>query len=361
MAEEFKEDKTEPATPFRRQEARKKGQVARSQDVGSAAVFLTGILVLWATGPMIVDGFVALFRETLGHVNRPDLDCASAAQIVTNSCFRAFLPVAPTLVAMAAVGALAGFAQVGFYASSESFGLNLDKFDPVNGVKRLFSLRSTVMLGTSLLKIVAVLIVGYITVRGYMPKLLGLAQSSPHGIAQTMVYATLDLCVRMGLVLLIIAAIDYAYQRWQHERDLRMSKQDLRDEMKTTEGNPEIQSRIRRAQVALSRTRMLGDVKKADVIVRNPTHFAVALKYDPEKAAAPIVLAKGADLLAKRIIELALKHKIPMVHEPPLAQALYKSVEVGETIPPKLFRAVARILVQIYKLRGKRIPGGSGK
>ncbi len=164
----------------------------------------------------------------------------------------------------------------------------------------------------------------------------------------------MDLALRTGLVLLLVAAIDYAYQKWQYEREMRMSKQEVKDEKKMTDGNPEVQSRIRRVQIAMARRRMLSDVKKADVVVRNPTHFAVALKYDPKEHAAPVVLAKGADYLAKRILEIAKKHKVPTVHEPPLARTLYTTVEVGKMIPPKLYRAMAKILVHVMRLKGRQ-------
>jgi flagellar biosynthetic protein FlhB len=169
--------------------------------------------------------------------------------------------------------------------------------------------------------------------------------------------ATLDLGLRVGLLLALIAAADYLYQHWQYERDLRMSKDEVKEEQKLLEGNPEVEARIRRMQITLSRSRMLRNVKKADVVVRNPTHYAVALKYDPAKAAAPIVLAKGADYLAMRIVELAREHRVHTVHDAPLAQALYKTVEVGEVIPAKLYRAVARLLLHVYKLRGQNPPG----
>jgi flagellar biosynthetic protein FlhB len=169
--------------------------------------------------------------------------------------------------------------------------------------------------------------------------------------------ATLDLGLRVGILLAIIAAADYGYQRWQYERDLRMSRDEVREEQKLLEGNPEVEARIRRMQITLSRSRMLRNVKKADVVVRNPTHYAVALKYDPAEAAAPVVLAKGADYLALRILELAREHRVHIVHDAPLARALYKTVEVGEAIPAKLYRAVARLLLHVYRLRGQNPPG----
>jgi flagellar biosynthetic protein FlhB len=354
MADEAQDNKTEPATPFRRGEARKKGKVARSADVGKSAVFLAAVLILWATGPAVIGALKALYMTLLGDLDRADLNTASVSLIFTNTCLAVITPLAPALAGIAAVAVVAGFAQVGFLVTTEQLVPKPEKLNPTSGMKKLFSLRSVVTLGTSFLKIAVVLTVVYLTVRSHLPTLFTLYRLPPTGIAAAIARMSMDLALRTGLVLLLVAAIDYAYQKWQYEREMRMSKQEMKDEQKMTEGNPEVQSRIRRVQYAMARTRMLADVKKADVVIRNPTHFAVALKYDPKEHAAPIVLAKGADHMAKRIIEIARKHKILMVHEPPLAQALYKSVEIGKMIPPKLYRAVAKILVHVMRLKGRR-------
>jgi flagellar biosynthetic protein FlhB len=354
MADEAQDNKTEPATSFRRSEARKKGKVAKSTDVGRSAVFVAAVLILWATGSSIIGEFETLYRGTLSSLHRTDLNTASASMLLINVCLSMVMPLAPALVGIAAVAALAGFAQAGFMITTEQLIPKPEKLNPASGMGKLFSLRSIVTLGTSFLKIFVVLAIAYLTVRSYLPTVFTLYQMELHAIASTIGRMALDLALRTGLVLLIVAAIDYAYQKWQYERDLRMSKQEVKDEQKVTQGNPEVQSRIRHVQITMARRRMLGNVKKADVVIRNPTHYAVALKYDPKEHAAPIVLAKGADHLAKRIIEIAKKHKIHMVHEPPLAQALYKSAEIGKMIPPKLYRAVAKILVHVMRIKKRR-------
>ena len=356
MSDDMQGDKTEPATGYRRSEARKKGKVARSADVVAAAVLLAGLMLLWSTGSAIVDSLSAIYRDVLGGLARPDLDYTSATTLLTDTIYRSMTPIAPAMLGMAAVGLAANFAQVGFVMTNEAMMPDLARFDPVSGMGRLFSVRSVAGLGVSFLKIAAVLVVGWITVRGYLPQLMGLGQSTPQGVARSIMSATADLAFRSVLVLVAIAVLDYAYQRWQYERDLRMSKQEVKEENRMMEGDPEVQSRIRRAQITLARSRMMHDVKKADVVVRNPTHFAVALKYDPDKSAAPVVLAKGAGHLAQRIVEVARRNRVPDVHDAPLAQALYKSVAVGSAIPPKLYRAVARLLVQIYRLHGRKAP-----
>jgi flagellar biosynthetic protein FlhB len=351
------DNKTEPATPRRRGEARKKGQVPRSVEVEHAAVLLGSLLILWAAGPSLMRALLGVYRSSFGALSRPEFNVGSATQLLTSIMISVLIPVAPVLVGMAAVSAFAGYGQVGWAVTSETLEINLDKLNPVNGVMRFFSLRSITQMLVASLKVIAILAVGYLTIRSYLPNVLNLHHATPAVIFKTLSMATLDLGLRVGILLALIAAADYGYQHWQYERDLRMSKDEVKEEQKLLEGNPEVEARIRRMQITLSRSRMLRNVKKADVVVRNPTHFAVALKYDPAKAAAPIVLAKGADFLALRIVELAREHHIHTVHDAPLAQALYKTVEVGEVIPAKLYRAVARLLLHVYKLRGQNPPG----
>ena len=351
------DNKTEAATPRRRSEARKKGKVARSVEIEHAAVLLGSLLILWAAGPSLMEALLGVCRRSFGGLVHPEFNVSSATQLLTSVMISVLVPVAPILIGMAAVSAFAGYGQVGLQITGEVLDFNIEKLDPVNGMMRLFSLRSVTNLIVSSLKIIAILGIGYLTIRSHLPSILGLHHATPTIMFSTLCMATLDLGLRVGILLALIAAADYGYQRWQYERDLRMSKDEVKEEQKLLEGNPEVEARIRRMQITLSRSRMLRNVKKADVVVRNPTHYAVALKYDPAKAAAPIVLAKGADYLALRIVELAREHGVHTVHDAPLAQALYKTVEVGEVIPEKLYRAVARLLLYVYKLRGQNPPG----
>jgi flagellar biosynthetic protein FlhB len=351
------DNKTEPATPRRRSEARKKGKVARSAEIEHAAVLLGSMLILWAAGPSLMEALLGVYRRSFGGLVHPEFNVGSATQLLTSIMISVLVPVAPILIGMAAVSAFAGYGQVGLQITGDVLEFNLERLDPTNGIMRLFSLRSVTHLIVSSLKIIAILGIGYLTIRSHLPSVLGLHHATPAIMFATLCAATLDLGLRVGILLALIAAADYGYQRWQYERDLRMSKDEVKEEQKLLEGNPEVEARIRRMQITLSRSRMLRNVKKADVVVRNPTHYAVALKYDPAKASAPIVLAKGADYLALRIVELAREHGVHTVHDAPLAQALYKTVEVGEVIPAKLYRAVARLLLYVYKLRGQNPPG----
>jgi len=358
MAGEGQSNKTEPATPRRREDARKKGKVAMSPEVGGATVLMVALIVLWLNGPQVWETLCGIYRTHLGGLSRVDMGLPEATRILTHALLSVLSMVAPVLIGMVIVSALAGCAQVGIHITPEAMELKLSQFDPVAGCKKLVSLRSLVTLGTNSLKVLVILAVGYLTVRSYLPRIAALYQATPHQMAGTMSRAVFDLSIRAAMLLMIVAAIDYAYQKWQYERDLRMTKQEVKDERKLLEGSPETKRRIRSAQLAMARRRMLNDVKKADVVVRNPTHYAVALQYDAETSPAPVVLAKGAGYLAERILTEARKHRIPEVHDAPVAQALYKAVEVGEQIPPKLYRAVARLLVHVYKLAKRAAPGG---
>jgi len=359
MASDEAGNKTEPATPRQRDEARKKGRVARSNEVGSAAVLLSGVVFLMLMGSTIREGLCDVYRMNLGGLPLGELNAAGVLRIIRRSLAAGLMPFLPVILGLVAVTAFANYCQVGFRVTWETVAPKFDNLslNPAAAFKKFVSLKSMMTLGTSAVKLAAILFVGYITVKSHLPAIVGLHHATPAGVASTVARAALDLGLRAALLMLVIAAIDYAYQRWQYERDLKMTKEEVKEERKLLEGSPETRSRIRRVQTTLARNRMMNDVKKADVVVRNPTHYAVALKYDPQKAGAPMVLAKGARYLAERILELAKQHKVPTVRDAPLAQALYKSVEVGGLIPLKLFNAVARLLVQVYRQRGRRLPG----
>ncbi len=352
MAEEYKDSKTESATPYRREQARKKGKVVRSPEVGNALIILAAVLILMATGPALGEGVLGIYRENLGGLGRDDITIAAATGILVETVATILRPMVPLIIGLAAISAVAGYCQVGFRITPDTLAPNVNKLNPISGMQKFISPRSFFTLGSSSLKVCGFLAVGYVTIRSHLPRIVGMTGDTPPHMLQTMSRATVDLALRGALVMVVIAAIDYVVQRWQYEREMRMTKREVKEERKLLEGNPEVEARVRRVQRMLSRQRMLGEVKNADVIVRNPTHYAVAIKYDAARSAAPVVLAKGANLLAQRILELARKHRIPSVHDAPLARTLYKTVEVGGQIPPKLYRAVARILVHIYRLRG---------
>ena len=354
MPENDSGDKTERATQRRRRESRNKGTVAMSADVGSATVLLGTLILLWMNGQRNWGVLFETCRSSYTDLLRPDLTIPAASEILTGALLKGAAIVGPVLLGMAVIALAASAAQVGFQLSNEALVPNFKQFDPVAGTKRLFSLRSVATLGTNAAKIAALLVIAYITIRGHVPNFMALTHASVPRITATMSRATLDLGIRSAMLLMVIAAIDYAYQKWQYEKDLRMTKQEVKEERKLLEGSPENKRRIRTAQLAMTRRRMLKDVETADIVLRNPTHYAVALKYDSAKSSAPMVVAKGAGYLALRIIDIARKHNVYTVQDKPLAQALYKTVEVGQEIPAKLYRTVARLLVQLYNLRGRK-------
>jgi flagellar biosynthesis protein FlhB len=351
-----RDGKTEPATERRRSDVRSKGRVAKSEDIPRALMLLTALVAIYAMGPTMWGSLQELFRTTMGNLNQGEFTTGSAQNLLVKSFVRGFMPMLPSIVGCMVVVVGANVGQVGFLITPKALEPSLSAFNVVKGVGKFLSLKSLVKVLSSVLKMSIILLVGYITLRQFFPRVIRLSSATPITMKDTICDATMQLGVRVSLLMLIIAAADYFYQKWQHERDLRMTKEEVKEDHKMSAGNPEVKQRIRQVQMQMSRNRMLQDVQDADVIVRNPTHYAVALKYDPEKSTAPIVLAKGKGHMAKRILVLAKKHGVPTRRDIPLAQALYKTCKVGESIPPKLFRVVAKLLVQIFKLQGKAVP-----
>jgi flagellar biosynthetic protein FlhB len=260
--------------------------------------------------------------------------------------------VAPIVIGFLVIGLAAGYLQVGFMFSPKAMQPTFEKMNPLNGMKKiLLSRRSVVELAKSIIKIVVVGMVAYGGLQDVLAEAPTLVDSDPAGLLGFIGQAGFSIGLRTGLAFLVLAAVDYFYQRFEFEKEMRMSKEEVKEETKSTEGDPQVKSRVRGIQRRIAYRRMMQDVPRADVVVTNPTHLAVAIRYDVEKMNAPTVVAKGADLVALKIKEIALAHRIPVVEDRPLAQALYRSVEVGGQIPEKLFQAVAQLLAYIYRLR----------
>ncbi len=353
MAED--QEKTEAPTPRRRLEARQEGNVVRSQDLTAAAMLLAAIILLHYYGLRVFAGMKLTMEVMLGSTSatnptRVD-DLGSLATFATSATLRA---VTPLMLCIAAVGLLATVLQVGFIVTTKPLEPSLAKLSPLKGLKNIFDMRAGFRLVMSLLKIGIVGAVAVAIVIQDMPAILMLAELDAmpmFGAACALVYA---LALKLAAILLILALIDWAFQKWRYEQDLRMSKQEIKEEMKRMEGDPLIKQRRARVARQLAMQRIGQAVPKADVIVTNPTHFAVALKYDAKSMKAPKVVAKGADFLAMRIRQLAIAHGVPMVERKQLAQDLYKSVEVGREVPPQLYNAVAEILAYVYRLSGRK-------
>ncbi|MDX6385268.1 MAG: flagellar biosynthesis protein FlhB [Blastocatellia bacterium] len=345
-------DRTEKATPKRREVAREKGQVARRPELAAAASFLAALIMLRVDADQLLHRSAKLFQDANGYIvtREPLTIPALQGMFVTAGANLAMLCL-PVIAAAMAAGVAGNFAQGGLTFAPKALMPKAERFNPVANVKRVFGGNSVVELLKSLIKLGGLTIACYgVLVRtiAESPKLIGAPSPRVFLSLGSLIYA---LGLRAGGVLLLVAVLDYFYGWYKHEKSLRMTKQEMKDEMRKQEGDPMIKNQRRRAARALAQRRIASEVPRADVVVTNPTHFAVALKYDRERDAAPTVVAKGADLMAKRIREIAAEHDVTIVENPPLARSLYATVEVGGTIPAELFRAVAELLAYIYKQR----------
>ncbi|MDI3521889.1 MAG: flagellar biosynthesis protein FlhB [Bacillota bacterium] len=345
------EEKTQPATPHRRQEARRKGQVFHSVEFNAAATLLAVGLTVFLALPFWRYELLTLSRE-LFLLAPGDFTPAGVYSLGLYLLAHFGLLVAPVLAAALASALLAGYLQVGFIFSLEPVTLRLDRLNPVSGFQRLFSRRSLTTLVRNLAKLLLVSWVAFSSLRGayaFFPQLPLMGLEGFVGFCRSL---TFRLLWQSGLAILVLALLDYAYQRWEYEQSLRMSQQEVKEELKQNEGSPEVRSRIRERQRQLARARMLHRVPEADVVITNPTHYAIALKYEAGRMAAPEVLAKGAGRVAERIKRIAWEHGVSVVENKPLAQALYRAVEVGESIPAAFYRAVAEVLAYVYRQKG---------
>ena len=356
MAESAAE-RTEQATPKRLEEARKKGQVPRSTELSTAAVCIAAAIAIYSLGRMAAGQFADFMHDSLSLAPATAMSEASLWPAITSAGSRALWIVLPILGATFFAALAAPLAIGGWNFSAQALAPNFGRMNPMNGLGRIFATRGIVELGKGLAKVAVVGLIAWILLAGLTPQLMGLsAEPVVHAIAHSADLTGYSLLVLVcGLA--VIAAVDVPYQLWQHAKDLRMTREEIKEEYKESEGSPETRGRIREAQRALARGRMLQDVPKADVVITNPTHFAVALRYDEKKNRAPLVVAKGTELLAAKIREIATESGVPLVEAPPLARALYKSVELGGEVPAALYVAVAQVLTYVYQLRAARERG----
>ena len=357
MADDYAGERSEAATPRRRQEARERGQVARSADLSAALALLAGLWLLNTYGSDLMGSLMGLQRQWLERTAHPRIDQAAVLRIFTEGVVASVLASAPILGGLLLTGLVTNLLQVGFVFTPVSLEPQWERLDPVSGLGRLFSGSALVRLVMNVLKMAAIGWVAWQTVSEHLPHLEGMMGRTVPAIFSLTGRIVFLMGVRISLVLLILGILDYAWQRFDFERGLRMTKQELKEEMKRMEGDPMV--RARRLQLArqLARQRMMKKVPQADVVITNPTEIAVAIQYDPVTMASPVVVAKGARLLAQRIREIALEHGVPLVERKPLARALYKNVEVGQAVPEEYWTAVTEILSFVYQLdrsRGSR-------
>jgi flagellar biosynthesis protein FlhB len=353
MPEKPFQDKTEPATPKRKEEARKKGQVGKSKEIPSVAVLGAGILFMYFGGRHLTFAMENLIQRiflSIPAMKNSDLGFAHFSRQYLEAFLFMILPIMAVLVVVAMA---ANFAQTGFIWSVEPLAPKASKISPIEGAKKLFSKQALVELAKSLGKIVIVGWAALSTIHSNLGKLLELAYQGTAQILRFTGTASFDMLVRSCYVIALLAVLDFMYQKWEFQQDLKMTKQEVKEEFKQTEGDPLIKSRIRSIQREMARRRMMEEVKKADVVITNPDHLSIALRYDTLTMEAPTVVAKGADRIAFKIREIARENLIPLVENKPLAQNLYKLVDIGQEIPPDFYQATAEILAYVYGLRNR--------
>lgn len=352
------EDKTEAPTPQKLEKAREEGQIPRSRELTSLLVLLVGVCVLWFGGESLARRLAALLASGL----RFDHSIVSDQNLILGQIIllikQAMLALTPLIVGVVIIALLGPMMLGGLLFSPKSLGFKFDKLNPLPGIKRMFSAQTAAELVKAILKSVLVGCVAGAFVWSHWPEMMRLIAESPltaMGNALNMV-GLCALLVALGVIPMV--AFDVFFQLFSHIKKLRMSRQDIRDEFKQSEGDPHVKGRIRQMQRAAARRRMMADVPKADVIVTNPTHYAVALQYVEDKMSAPKVVAKGAGLVAQRIRELGEESRIPLLEAPPLARALYRHAEIGQQIPGTLYAAVAEVLAWVWQLKRWRLAGG---
>ncbi len=353
MAEESFAERTEQATAKRRADARKKGQVARSRELPSILVMMTGLAVLFFGGLHILNQLSTLTTKLLKQMGTlvlaPDNLLALSYEIAP----ALLVILGPIFLGVTGMAILSNYAQVGSLFSTEAVRPDYSRLNPIKGLTRLFSRQAAMEFFKSIVKFVIIGWVAYVTIRNEGAQISALGDQEVNSIFQYVAAISSRLFFKTVLVMLGLAAVDYGFQRWSHEKSLRMTKREVQEEFKQTEGDPQVKSRIRSIQREMARRRMMAEVPKADVIITNPTHLAIALEYKYKEMAAPKVLAKGAGFVAEKIREVARSHQVPLVENKPLAQALYKTIDVGQSIPSSLYQAVADILAYVYRMKGK--------
>jgi flagellar biosynthetic protein FlhB len=349
------DEKTETATPRKREEVRQKGQVARSAEITAAVGLLVGLATIRFFGGSMLRGIERLTVSAFAYLPQAELTPQTVySQGLATLAATAGI-VGPVLVAAMVAGLAANFAQVGFLFASQPIIPDFNRLNPIQGLARIFSVRAAAELGKSLAKVLVVGCACYSFLRGNYALVLGMSAMSRAQMGAVVARLMWHLLLRAGVVLLVIAVLDYMFQRMQFEKSIRMTRQEVKDEFKRMEGDPTTKSRIRQRQRAAAHARMMQAVARATAVVTNPTHVAVALRYEPLETPAPVVVAKGQRKIAERIREVAREHDVPIVENRELAWALFRQVELNRAIPADLYQAVAEIVAFVYRLSGREV------
>ena len=347
-------ERTESASSKRRSDFRKKGQVAQSREVQAAAMFSL-LLLFWL---FFAPTFWNELQEMLITLWRSSCDYAVTVSSMMQLGYHLALSMAilliPLFLVVMVVGFFSTFLQIGWLFTTEPLMPDLSKLDPIQGMARFISKRALVEVVKSLLKVILIGWIAYKTLRGEFDQALVLTETAVESTLLYLAKTTALVMAKVAAIMIALAILDYAFVRWEMEEKMKMTKQEQKEEMKETEGDPHIKSKIRSIQQQMARKRMMAAVPSADVVITNPTHVAVAIQYEAGKMDAPVVLAKGQELVAAKIREIAQEHGVPLVENPPVARLLHSKVEVGQAIPEEMFKAVAEILAYVYSLKGKR-------
>ncbi len=352
------QEKTERATPRKLRKARERGQVATSQELNSVIIISLGFITIYVMGPTLFANLGTLMKHSFSQAPFVLVNPGTISSIFTDKVLTFGVIVGPILLSLAVFAYAINVAQVGIIFTPKALEPKLDKFDLAKGLKRLISKKSLANLIRDVVKTVLIAWVAYQTIANWMPEIMTMGDKTVGQYVATLGKLGLVLALKIMVVLLIVAIFDFAFQRYDYSTQLKMTRQEVREELKDTEGNPVIKGRIRQVQREVARRRMMQEIPKADVVVTNPVEIAVALKYQPKKMEAPMVVAKGQRLIAEQIKKIAREHGIPVVENRPLARSLFKMVDVGNMIPHTLYRAVAEVLAYIYRLKDRQ---GSGR
>ncbi|WP_353151999.1 flagellar biosynthesis protein FlhB [Pollutimonas bauzanensis] len=351
MAEDSDLEKTEPASQRRLEKAREEGQVVRSRELNTFMLLGAGVAVLWFGGARMYEGLNGILRSGLWFDLRVGQDTNVMLSVAANSALQALLLLAPLFLVLVVIAIFSSVMLGGFMFSSKALEPKFERLNPLKGVARMFSAQTLVELIKTLAKATVIGTVGAMVIWNYRDQMLSLMHTTPtQALTEGMSLVALC-CTLIVSALVIIVLIDAPWQVFSHYKKMRMSKQDVKQEHKESDGDPHVKGRIRQQQRAMARRRMMAEVPTADVIVTNPTHYAVALTYKEGQGGAPQVVAKGSGLVAARLRSLAAEHKVPMLSAPPLARALYHNVELGQEIPAELYSAVAEVLAWVFQLR----------
>jgi flagellar biosynthetic protein FlhB len=347
----FAGEKTEPATEKKREEARQQGNVAKSQDLSSVAILLAAFLMLRFYGPQLYGMCGEYMRYITGHAILTELTYNNALVLFNQFILMLVKTLTPFLLVVGLASVAANMVQIGFLFRFDPLTPNIDRLNPISGLQNVFSWKLVAELVKSILKIAIVAYIPYATIRDQIPMIIRFVQLQPAPAYILLLKIVFSMAMKIIFVLLALALADWAFQKWRHEENLKMSKEDIKEEYKQREGDPKIKQKIREKQRQASSKRMMEEVPSATVVVTNPTHIACALRYEQGQEGAPTVVAMGTGLIARRIKEVAQENNVPIIENKPLARALHKMVDIGDEIPSDLYGAVVEILAQVYRMR----------